>query len=99
MNLFLFPTRYEPFSNVVLEALSYGNIVFTTRQNGASEILPEAWIMQTPEDFDVASRIDRFLEKPFLMQQASKTAEEIARRHPIERNVRETLELIRKQFG
>lgn len=98
-DLFLFPTRYEPFSNVVLEALSYENIVLTTRQNGASEILPQEWIMQSPEDFGVASRIDQLLEEPLLMQQASKTAGEIARRHPLERNVRETLELIQKQFG
>ena len=34
-DIFLFPTRYEPFSNVVLEAMSYGCATFTTRQNGA----------------------------------------------------------------
>jgi len=43
-DIFLFPTRYEPFSNVVLEAMSFENAVFTTRQNGAHEILTDEYI-------------------------------------------------------
>ena len=98
-DLFLFPTRYEPFSNVVLEALSYGNVVFTTRQNGASEILPETWVMQKPDDPSTAERIDRLLADATLLKHASQEAREIAEAYPIERNVRETLDLLQKYFG
>ena len=40
-DIFLFPTRYEPFSNVVLEAMNYSNVIITTKQNGAHEILDD----------------------------------------------------------
>ena len=40
-DLFIFPTIYEPFSNVCLEAMSAGLQVVTSRINGASEVLIE----------------------------------------------------------
>ena len=98
-DLFLFPTRYEPFSNVVPEALSYGTVALTTRQNGASEILPEGWVMDRPEDLSIVESIDRYLSDPVLLQRSSQEARTIAKQYPIERNVRETLELIRRYFG
>ncbi len=98
-DLFLFPTRYEPFSNVVPEALSYGTVALTTRQNGASEILPEAWVMERPNDLSIVEAIDRFLSDPVLLERSSREARTIAEQYPIERNVRETLELIRRYFG
>jgi UDP-glucose:(heptosyl)LPS alpha-1,3-glucosyltransferase len=38
--LLLLPTRYDPFTNVVLEALAAGLPVLTSTENGAAEILP-----------------------------------------------------------
>ena len=61
-DVFLFPTRYEPFSNVVLEAMSSKNAVFTTKQNGAHEILEDKYIMSNSRDFSVASKIDVLLK-------------------------------------
>lgn len=40
-DLFAFPTFYDPCSLVILEALSAGLPVITTRQNGAAELLEE----------------------------------------------------------
>jgi len=38
-DIFVLPTMYDPFANVILEALSMGLFVITTKNNGASEIL------------------------------------------------------------
>ncbi|HIE73019.1 MAG TPA: glycosyltransferase, partial [Flavobacteriales bacterium] len=61
-DVFLFPTHYEPFSNVVLEAMSLENAVFTTKQNGAHEILEDEYIMSNSRDFSVVGKIDALLE-------------------------------------
>ena len=38
-DLLVLPTRYDPFANVVLEALACGLPVITTPENGASEVI------------------------------------------------------------
>jgi UDP-glucose:(heptosyl)LPS alpha-1,3-glucosyltransferase len=40
-DLFVFPTLYDPFANVCLEALACGLPVLTTTTNGASEVVTE----------------------------------------------------------
>ncbi|MBX6422818.1 glycosyltransferase family 4 protein [Thermosulfurimonas sp. F29] len=40
-DLFVLPTRYDPFANVVLEALACGLPVITTPENGAAELIRE----------------------------------------------------------
>jgi UDP-glucose:(heptosyl)LPS alpha-1,3-glucosyltransferase len=98
-DIFLFPTHYEPFSNVMLEAMSYGNIAFTTNQNGAAEILPHAWVMEAPNDISVAREIDRLITDAKALHEGQKRARQIASLYPISRNVEETLELIHRYFG
>lgn len=93
-DLFLFPTRYEPFSNVVLEALSYENVVFTTAQNGASEILEERYVMKTPDDKSVLPLIERLLTDEEALKKAQKKAGELAKNYSIEKNVEKTIEVI-----
>jgi UDP-glucose:(heptosyl)LPS alpha-1,3-glucosyltransferase len=98
-DLFLFPTRYEPFSNVVLEALAHGCVALTTRQNGAAEILPEEWVMEHPSDRNIRPILSRLLSDPALLEGERRRARKIAEAYPIERNVRETMESLRKFFG
>jgi len=95
-DLFLFPTRYEPFSNVVLEALSYGDVVFTTRQNGAAEILEDRYVMERPDAPETARKIDRLLADPERLRQEQKKARKLSERFSIERNVAETLKVLDK---
>ncbi len=97
-DLFLFPTRYEPFSNVVLEALAHGCVALTTRQNGAAEILPEEWVMEHPSDRKIHPTLSRLLSDPALLEGERRRARKIAEAYPIERNVRETLRAIQDHF-
>jgi len=93
-DVFLFPTRYEPFSNVILEAMSSKNAVFTTKQNGAHEILEDKYIMSNSRDFSVAGKIDALLkdtEALYAIKQANNIkANELS----IELNMQQTITTI-----
>jgi len=91
-DIFIFPTKYEPFSNVVLEALSFECVVFTTNKNGASEILDKKFII----DDKIIQRIEYFLENEEELKKEQKKAKELASKFSIERNVRETLKVIER---
>jgi UDP-glucose:(heptosyl)LPS alpha-1,3-glucosyltransferase len=92
----LFPTRYEPFSNVVLEAMSFENAVFTTRQNGAHEILTDEYIMASSKDFSVAKKIDDLLEDAKELSDIKRENKLIASKLSIELNMQKTIEVINK---
>ncbi|OPY14627.1 MAG: Lipopolysaccharide core biosynthesis protein RfaG [Syntrophus sp. PtaB.Bin001] len=52
-DLLVFPTIYEPFSNVCLEAMAAGLPVVTSRINGASEVIVEGqngYVIENPLD-------------------------------------------------
>lgn len=54
-DVMLLPTRYDPFANSCLEAMACGLPVLTTPTNGASEVLPEPWmICDTRDQFHAA---------------------------------------------
>lgn len=95
-DVFLFPTRYEPFSNVILEAMSSNNAVFTTRQNGAHEILEDKYIMSNSRDFSVAGKIDTLLKDAEVLC-AIKQANNIkANELSIELNMQKTITTIKQ---
>jgi UDP-glucose:(heptosyl)LPS alpha-1,3-glucosyltransferase len=95
-DIFLFPTRYEPFSNVVLEAMSFENAVFTTRQNGAHEILTDEYIMASSKDFSVAKKIDDLLEDAKELSDIKRENKLIASKLSIELNMQKTIKVINK---
>lgn len=93
-DIFLFPTRYEPFSNVVLEAMNYGNVVITTKQNGASEILSSDYIMSNANDFSIIEKIDKLLVNDLEIDRIKNENLEIVKNFSIEKNVHQTLKVI-----
>jgi UDP-glucose:(heptosyl)LPS alpha-1,3-glucosyltransferase len=93
-DIFLFPTHYEPFSNVVLEAMNFKNVVFTTQQNGASEILDREFIMNNSQDFSVVHKIDSLLLNKDRLKSIQNNNREISKKFSIEKNLSETLKVI-----
>lgn len=94
---FLFPTIYEPFGIVCLEAMAYGLPVVTTRVCGASEVLREGesgYILEDPFDpVSLSDRMEKLLDKG-RRQDMGKAARKTAESMPKERNVRETLAVL-----
>jgi UDP-glucose:(heptosyl)LPS alpha-1,3-glucosyltransferase len=95
-DIFLFPTHYDPFSNVVLEAMYFENAVFTTRSNGASEILDSNFIMNSPFDKKVITSIDNLLSGITNLKEVKIRNKKISKQFPIEKNLIRTLKVINK---
>lgn len=95
-DVFLFPTRYEPFGNVVLEAMSFNNAVFTTEQCGAKEILDKEFIMTHSKDFSVVNKIDWLLKDIEKLNKIKKSNKLRADKLTIELNMQKTIEVINK---
>lgn len=95
-DIFLLPTHYEPFSNVVLEAMSFENAVFTTKQNGASEVLDSSFIMNNPSDFSIISAIEELFNNPSKLENIKKENRAKSEKFSIENNLSETLKVIDK---
>jgi UDP-glucose:(heptosyl)LPS alpha-1,3-glucosyltransferase len=95
-DIFLFPTRYEPFGSVILEAMNFGNAVFTTRQCGGGEILKEEPLMENSRDFGIATHIDRLLANPEALQRIKASNMRLAQDFTIEKNVDKTIEVIER---
>jgi len=93
-DIFLFPTHYDPFSNVVLEAMNFENVVFTTNKNGASEILDEDFVMDTPYDTGVIASIDNLLSNKTALDKEKIKNKNLSKLFSIEKNLNITLELI-----
>jgi UDP-glucose:(heptosyl)LPS alpha-1,3-glucosyltransferase len=95
-DIFLFPTHYDPFSNVVLEAMYFENAVFTTCSNGASEILDDDFIMDRPYDKKVTTLIDDLLKNTINLDKEKRKNKKISELFSIEKNLNKTLEVISK---
>ena len=94
-DIFLFPTHYEPFSNVVLEAMNFECVPFTTKQNGASEILPREWIIYDK----ITKKIQYLLDNETELKKLQKQAKEISKNFSIEKNVKKTLKVINETIN
>ena len=97
-DIFLFPTHYEPFSNVILEAMSFKNAVFTTQQNGAAEILDISFVMQQPKDFTVVQKIDDLLCDENQLSKIKERNIQQVQSFSIEKNVKNTLKIINEML-
>jgi len=95
-DLFLFPTRYEPFGSVILEAMLYANAVVTTRQCGGGEVLIHEPRMEDSEDYAIAGYIDELLKNPEKLHAIQDDNQRIARNYSIKKNVDETIKVIER---
>ena len=95
-HIFILPTHYEPFSNTVLEAMSFENAVFTTKQNGASEVLPSDFIMSSPNDVSVVDKINHLFQFEDVLQREMQYNKKLSQELSIERNLSATLKVIDK---
>jgi UDP-glucose:(heptosyl)LPS alpha-1,3-glucosyltransferase len=95
-DIFLFPTHYDPFSNVVLEAMNFRNAVFTTNNNGASEILEDRFIIKNSYDQEISESIDSLLEDRVTLEKIKSLNRKKSKLFSIERNLTETLNVINK---
>lgn len=95
-DIFLLPTRYEPSSNAVLEAMRGGNAVITTRQNGAAELLPDELIMASSEDQEILPILARLLTDDVFLDQHKQHNRKVVQQYSIQENTRQTLQVIQQ---
>ena len=93
----LLPTRYDPFANVVLEALAAGVPAVTSGENGAAEVLPAPWMAVTDptDDEAFAAALDRALHEPGLRADCRAAAEA----HPADGAFRAIRRVAEEQVG
>jgi len=95
-DIFILPSHYDPFSNVILEAMSYKCAVVTTKQNGAHEIIDKDYIMSSPDDYLVVNQIENLLKNPEKLESIQESNRIKAKDFSIFQNMKETLEVIKR---
>jgi len=96
-DLMVAPTWYDPFSNACLEALAAGLPVITTPANGFSEILTPGVhgdITPAGDSLALAEAIEKWRD-PQKLAAARVACRQLASEFSIERNARETLEILK----
>lgn len=65
-DVFAMPSLFEPFGNVVMEAMASGLPALTSTQSGVAELMPEAMarcVVRDPTDpAEIAARLDELIE-------------------------------------
>jgi len=97
-DIFLFPTHYEPFGSVILEAMRYKNAVFTTRLCGGGELLDNYYVMENPNDSSVVQKIDSLLEDPRHLNKVKEKNYEISKNYSMEENLKLTLKILEAEI-
>lgn len=100
-DLMVFPTLYDPFANVCLEALACGLPVITSRNNGFAEIIDEGrdgFVLSSNNNlvYEIVEKVTCFGNLPFeerdLMSIKSRKK---AEKYTINRNAIKTLEVLK----
>lgn len=95
-DVLLLPAEYEPFSNVALEAMRFGNAIITTRQNGAAEILEPELVMAHNRDETILNRLRALVTDDSRLEEVKKRNLDKVRNFSIAENADRTLALIRR---
>lgn len=97
-DLFVFPTLYDPFSNATLEAMAHGLPVITSSFNGAAELIrhgDNGYVVRDPLDAAAVADCISQLGDPATRESMGERAAETASGFTMQRNVQETLAVIR----
>ncbi|MFA5773674.1 MAG: glycosyltransferase family 4 protein [Candidatus Paceibacterota bacterium] len=95
-DVFLFPTLYEPFGTVCLEAMSTGLPVITSQRAGASEIMSngiDAFIVDDPTNSVAMAEKLTLLMDPVWRQNMGKAAQLTAGKYSFELNYQQVLNI------
>lgn len=102
-DLMIVPSVFEPFSLAALESMGAGVPVITSRVVGVSEIMIQGVhgeILADPSNIDAISEAIRrwlvLLEDPDKRSSVRESCVALASQHTLERNLRETLSVIRE---
>lgn len=98
-DLFVLPTRHDPCSLVVLEALAMGLPVISTVFNGACEAMRDGehgFILEDPADIDALERSLRALMDPARRSAMGRACRELRQEISQERHVDRLLEIYRR---
>jgi UDP-glucose:(heptosyl)LPS alpha-1,3-glucosyltransferase len=93
-DLFVHPTFYDPCSHVVLEAMTCGLPVITSRYNGASELLHpprEGFVIDDPHDHEALADCLRRLLDPSRRSACGQAARRAAAKWSFEHHYRQML--------
>jgi UDP-glucose:(heptosyl)LPS alpha-1,3-glucosyltransferase len=83
-DLYVLPTRYDPFASTTLEALASGLPAITSRTNGASELIEEGQsgsVLPSLDAASIARAVVDWCDRDRLLE-ASGRARALAERHP-----------------
>lgn len=91
-DVFLLPTRYDPFSNACLEAAAHGLPVITTTSNGIADLADEmeGTIVEDPTSEELVEACESWLD-PARRAAARPLNREFAASYSVARNVEKTL--------
>jgi UDP-glucose:(heptosyl)LPS alpha-1,3-glucosyltransferase len=94
-DLYILPTRYDPFANSTLEALATGLPVITTSANGGSELLTEGvhGSIVTPDVAPITRAIEHWMDSE-QRRSAGDAARRLAVQHGSPSKLRATLTLL-----
>ena len=98
-DIFLFPTLYDPFANVTLEAMAAGLPVITTNDNGAAQIIvsgKNGFLVPDAREIGEMAAYCLACTDPELAGKIGDAARATARQHPLTSHVAATLRLIQE---
>lgn len=93
---FAYPTLYDPFANVCLEAMACGLPVITSKVNGVSDIITDGvdgLLLNDPsDDLEIADKIKSLLDYGKRVDMGER-AQNLSRRYGMERHIEKVISL------